>query len=341
MNYFWNSDLMQEETIVFIKRKDHSTPQGCLLLPAREILRVTNTDQTVVYEEGKDFILGPDRRTIHLTTNSRIPVLPESELRREPQSPRSYRGKNENDLWFLYSEDDFFPNLQPRFTYRHTGWDGLVPETFFANLPEIHRKLREKSILRLVVFGDSISEGCNATEFCHLPPQAPCYGRQVADNLIESCSSPVIFRNVSKGGMGVVWGLENVKRVLDEKPDLLILAWGMNDASENLSEAEYSRCSTEILSVVRKVNPKAEFVLLGTKYANPDWTYSNPEKYKGYLQALRNLVGPGVALADLTSMWEYLLTRKSYLDITGNGLNHPNDFGHSIYAQVITRAILG
>jgi lysophospholipase L1-like esterase len=341
MNYFWNSDLMQEETILFIKRKDQSAPEGRLLLPAREILRVTNTDRTVFYEENRDFVLGPDCRTIHLTVDSRIPVLWESELRREPQSSRSYRGKNEQDPWFLYSEDDFFPNLQPRFTYRHTGWDGLVPESFAANLPETHWKLRKKSILRLVLFGDSISEGCNATEFCHLPPKAPCYGRQVADHLIEGYSSPVIFRNASKGGMGVVWGLEQVKRVLDEKPDLLILAWGMNDASENLSEAEYRRCITEILSAVRKVNPKAEFVLVGTKYANPEWTFSNPEKYKEYLRALQSLVGSGVALADLTSMWEYLLTRKSYLDLTGNGLNHPNDFGHHIYAQVITRAILG
>jgi acyl-CoA thioesterase-1 len=45
--------------------------------------------------------------------------------------------------------------------------------------------------------------------------------------------------------------------------------------------------------------------------------------------------GPGMAVADLTSFWELLLTRKTFADITGNGVNHPNDFGHRVYAQVL------
>lgn len=341
MDYFWNSDLMQDETILFIKRENNPAPEGRLLLSAREILRVTNMDRTVTYEENKDFVLGPDRRTIRLTENSRIPFLLESDLRRAPESARSYRGKNEHEPWFLHSEDDFFPSLQPRFTYRHDGWDGLVPETFAANLADTQRKLKEKSLLRLVLFGDSISEGYNATEFCHLAPRVPCYGRQVADNLIEACLSPVIFHNVSKAGMDSAWGLRNIDQVLNERPDLLILAWGMNDASGDCSEAQYIRNITEMMSAVRKINSNAEFVLVATQYANPEWTYSNPQKYRDYLNGLKRLIGPRVGLADLTSMWEYLLSRKSYLDVTGNGLNHPNDFGHTLYAQVITRTILG
>ena len=52
------------------------------------------------------------------------------------------------------------------------------------------------------------------------------------------------------------------------------------------------------------------------------------------------MTGPGVALADVTAVWELLLTHKHDLDLTGNGLNHPNDFGHRVYAQMILRAIL-
>ena len=61
----------------------------------------------------------------------------------------------------------------------------------------------------------------------------------------------------------------------------------------------------------------------------------DPVGWKGYdLQsALKKLSGPGVVLADMTSMWEALLTRKRFYDLTGNGVNHPNDFGHTIYAQ--------
>ncbi|MBU0478666.1 hypothetical protein KKC91_08875 [bacterium] len=50
-----------------------------------------------------------------------------------------------------------------------------------------------------------------------------------------------------------------------------------------------------------------------------------------YRDALRS----GVILADMTQMWMDLLKFKRYHDLTGNGVNHPNDFGHRIYAQVL------
>jgi hypothetical protein len=37
----------------------------------------------------------------------------------------------------------------------------------------------------------------------------------------------------------------------------------------------------------------------------------------------------------MTQVWFDLLRRKSVYDVTGNGINHPNDFGHRLYAQVI------
>ena len=35
------------------------------------------------------------------------------------------------------------------------------------------------------------------------------------------------------------------------------------------------------------------------------------------------------------TVWQELLENKHDLDLTGNGLNHPNDFGHRLYAQAI------
>lgn len=35
-----------------------------------------------------------------------------------------------------------------------------------------------------------------------------------------------------------------------------------------------------------------------------------------------------------------LLRRKRYLDLSGNGLNHPNDFGHRLYAQVLLHLLI-
>jgi hypothetical protein len=59
-----------------------------------------------------------------------------------------------------------------------------------------------------------------------------------------------------------------------------------------------------------------------------------------YRDELRKLTGPGVALADLTEVWQLLLRHKHDLDLTGNGLNHPNDFGHRLYAQAILSVLV-
>jgi acyl-CoA thioesterase I len=47
-----------------------------------------------------------------------------------------------------------------------------------------------------------------------------------------------------------------------------------------------------------------------------------------------------VALADVTSIWGEFLRLKHDWDQTGNGVNHPNDFGHRVYAQVISTLLI-
>src|SRR5206468_3652236 len=79
----------------------------------------------------------------------------------------------------------------------------------------------------------------------------------------------------------------------------------------------------------------AEFVLVASMLGNHDWVVLHPEKLPPYRDALAKLCGPGVALADLTSIWTAFLELKHDWDQTGNGVNHPNDFGHRVYAQVI------
>ncbi len=49
-----------------------------------------------------------------------------------------------------------------------------------------------------------------------------------------------------------------------------------------------------------------------------------------------------VGLANVTVMQEHILkTGKRYRDMTANNINHPNDFGHRLYAQVILATLLG
>lgn len=86
---------------------------------------------------------------------------------------------------------------------------------------------------------------------------------------------------------------------------------------------------------VARAHPQAEFILVATMLANPDWTALRHERFPEYRDALASLRGPGVELADLSSVWAELHRHKRDADLTGNGVNHPNDFGHRIYAQVL------
>ena len=72
---------------------------------------------------------------------------------------------------------------------------------------------------------------------------------------------------------------------------------------------------------------------------NKDWVHTPSEMFAAYRDELRKLTGPGIALADLTAVWSEIEQHKHHFDMTGNGLNHPNDFGHRLYAQCILRLL--
>jgi acyl-CoA thioesterase I len=76
-------------------------------------------------------------------------------------------------------------------------------------------------------------------------------------------------------------------------------------------------------------------VIVSPMLPNPDADPRVMPRFAAYRDALARLSGRGVVLADVTTLWTQLLVRKTYYDVTGNGLNHPNDFGHRLYAQVI------
>jgi acyl-CoA thioesterase-1 len=72
----------------------------------------------------------------------------------------------------------------------------------------------------------------------------------------------------------------------------------------------------------------------------PSRTALRHKLFPQYRDALARLCGPGIALADLTSVWAELLEHKQAWDLTGNGVNHPNDFGHRVYAQVLSSLLI-
>ena len=50
---------------------------------------------------------------------------------------------------------------------------------------------------------------------------------------------------------------------------------------------------------------------------------------------LANCEREGVAVVNMTAMHQSLLSRKRYEDMTGNNVNHPNDYLARVYAQTL------
>ena len=144
---------------------------------------------------------------------------------------------------------------------------------------------------------------------------------------------------IKKGEHLTNQGLAKIGQVAEARPDLVILAFGMND-SGGRSAQEYKTNIQRMVEAVGKVQPDAEFILVATMLANRDWTALRHELFVPYRDALAGLCRPGIALADLASIWGVLLQRKQDWDLTGNGVNHPNDFGHRIYAQTLSALLI-
>ena len=148
--------------------------------------------------------------------------------------------------------------------------------------------------------------------------------------------------NTAVGGTGVSNGLTQMSN-WTITPDLVIIAFGMNDAS--VDPYTFYEKTKELIQEARELNPACEILLLSSMIPNPEvlnWlgNIANFEE--------RSLLGllaeyDNVGLAPMTSVSQSLYTTlgKKFEDINSNSINHPNDFLHRIYAQTVLTTLLG
>jgi acyl-CoA thioesterase I len=307
---------MYDESIFFIGA-DGASSASLLFAPER-VLSFHDARRETTFEEGRDFEVRRDERTVVRLPGSRMPCTPAEDV-----AP------------LICADDDAFHRRQVEVTYTHAGgWDGPTPRCGDEALPGTIRRLRAAEPVRVALTGDSISEGYNASGFIRVPPYQAAYGALVAAGLEQAYGSPIELHNFAVAGWTSDHGLADVERVVSANPQLVIVAYGMNDASY-AAPAELAGNVSALIDQVRRTSPDAEFVIVSPMLPNPEADPRVMPRFPAYRDALTRLSGRGVALADVTTLWTQLLARKAYYDFTGNGLNHPNDFGHRLHAQVI------
>lgn len=335
---FWTTGEVYNEFLTFTRGED-GTASAPLLFRPEHIQSVCSATLETQYEQGRDWVY--ENGYIVLSKGSTIPCLTQAELypaqgEQGKSFPRAGGG------YILFSEGAVLHRRQVAVTYtaRPGQWDGPVPAPQHDALPHTFRKLREDKRLRMVLYGDSISEGANASASTGAPPFLPIWGELVAQLLRMSYGAEVEFFNPSKGGMASDWGADNVHELVTaQRPDLVIIAFGMNDGSGGVSPADFGANIRAMMDDVRAGCPDAEFLLVATTLPNRETLTWDMRPFWGrqedYAAVLEGMTGPGVAPADMTAIHRALLSRKRFIDMTGNNVNHPNDYLVRWYAQVV------
>ncbi|WP_435010175.1 alpha/beta fold hydrolase [Tundrisphaera lichenicola] len=332
----WDGGTIHRESVLFCGATK-SSPTARLLFDVERVLSVKSADGSRSFEEGRDYQLAPDGSALILPPGSRIPSLSESDLFLPKGAPHSIGHRAGDPQTSLFFDNcHYFHDQQVEVSYlpRSAMWDGYRPSFAGDRLARTSGKLKLKQPLTIAVSGDSISEGYNASEFTKAPPFQASYPGLVAAQLEATSGSPVTLRNLAVGGWSSRQGLNDMDRLLATEADLIIIAYGMNDVGARDPKSFRSNIEA-MLRRIREAKPETEVILVSTMTGNPDWMATPPEMFPIYRDVLAALEGPGVVLADMTSIWLELMRRKRHIDFTGNGVNHPNDYGHRVYAQAI------
>lgn len=338
---FWRGERIEGESVLFIKDPKTGEAKASVLFPIVSVQAIRNSAGTVTYEAGRDYVVKAGSREIVLPARSRIVSRTPDELRRPAKSQPYRLTHRDGNGEILFGARLEYHDMQTCISYTHSpdSWTASVPKFDSKVLPRTLQKLQNQKPLSIVLLGDSISTGANASGIFNAAPFQPGYGELLRIHLNAHFKGPVELKNLAVGGTDTNWGLTQIDKLVEGKPDLVILAFGMNDSSGRPAK-DYQANTEKMIANIRAKLPECEFILVATMLGNPDWITLKQELFPQYRDSLAHLCGPGIALADLTSIWTGFLNLKRDWDQTGNGVNHPNDFGHRVYAQVISALLI-
>jgi lysophospholipase L1-like esterase len=329
----WRTDVVQMETVLPIDQGKKQDEKFDLWRQPKSILSVAQRDGKA-FVGGRDYVLSGG--ALLLKRDGEIPFVPKSYLYQENGKVRITEEIQDKQLRVSYETDTQAP--------------APTPTKPLAIFPE---KLRRGDKVFLTFYGDSITQGWGSD-------QGASYADLTAAYLASKYPGQIYWRNKGVAGWTSRNGLRNLdERVNTTSQDLVVIAFGMNDAAfdphglwalvngvkELVGRGETGRFKRDTLSMIssiREKNPNTEFILVSGIRSNPAWGRVNNnliDQYRKDMREIENQVS-GVSVVDVTSVWDSLMQKKSFDDVGSNGVNHPNAFGHLIYAQCLIDALI-
>ncbi len=215
-----------------------------------------------------------------------------------------------------------------------------VTFTTAGRIPRTLAKIRKSKPVKIVCWGDSVTVGGDASS-----PQTR-YPAVLESRLkAKFPTAEISVQTVAVGGSnsrqwlypdrfaGRVPEQTKWQRVVDAKPDLVTIEF-VNDGG--MTAEQVNSDYAEILKRVRKIG--AEVILITPHFTRPAkmrmGTLREPDR-RTYVLALRRFAdGRGLAVADASSRWGHLWREGiPYVTLLANGINHPDDRGHAMFAD--------
>ena len=296
------------------------------VLTASVTVRSTYRDglpQTITYQAGEDYLLDAA-----------------GEIRRVPGSRIPDFGTN-----MLYGKEDFRHDQFPGFgngrffvyvDYAHRGrWERPPTQADLgvARLPKTRQKLEAGQQVRIVAFGDSITAGGDASE-----PSLIFWERWASALRAKYPRASVEAINGATGGDSTVQGLQRLEqKVLQQKPDLVLIGFGMNDHNREGYGVPLDAFAANLRTMIARIRAStgAEIVLFSAFPPNPKWHFGS-HNMDAYADATERVAREEhCAYADVYHYWMSQAARKKPEDLLANNINHPNDFGHWIYLEAL------
>lgn len=260
-----------------------------------------------------------------------------------PVPPRARPGERVVATAFVVHGDDgplvdVFPVAEPAEEARTRTTPGRLPRTL--------AKLRRGEPATIVCWGDSVTVGGDASAGHRY---VDVFARRLTSTFREA---RVSVHTVAVGGSSSVHWVEPDKyrhpvpewqdlcdwrRIVDLDPDAVTVEF-VNDC--HLDEAKVVETYSEILDRLARLG--AEVVLVTPHFTEPEMMgmadlRGNDDR--PYVRLLHQLADThGVAIADASARWGHLWREGlPYTTLLANGINHPDDRGHAIFADELMK----
>ena len=336
--------------------------------PVKNSVTVRSVHFEETYIEGVDYIV--DGQMIRRIATGNLPYFKYEEYYFDKPYGGSLLECNQNKSeidyegvkYLYYSEGSAGVKNHLMITYRtNDTYTQFIPQGD-ANAQSFINKIKTDTSATVMFYGDSITAGCcaSSTSFGgNENPYLPTWSELVCEWLVKTYQADVTHLNKAKGGWTTYEGLyyfdddgNDPKRPERVGPyvndiDLLVIAFGANDPQ--LLEEEYKGQIKGMVNKYLAARPTGSVLLVSPFVFNQqvsNWFY-NQKYFEGYLEEIKaeyaaNGTSSNISVAKVFSFSSGICnTGKRNRDYLGNNLNHPNDFGVRMYAQVVLKTLCG